>query len=63
MNTNDRATLRRWISEAWDQTMVSAQYAQTLQQGRKAWEIAFHQTKRWARFAVACEMRLKAMDA
>lgn len=62
MNTNDRATLRRWIAEAWDRMMVEAQYAKTLQEGRPAWERTFHQSKRWARFAVACERRLKEID-
>lgn len=62
MNTNDRATLRRWISEAWfKHRLAMACYSY----GRRGKFVGhhLHQGQRWARFAVACERRLKKIGS
>lgn len=58
MNTNDRATLRRWASFAHDKSAECYRRAFHYR-NRAAKE---HQAKRWARFAVACERKLKEIE-
>jgi hypothetical protein len=58
MNTNDRATLRKWMEIAWYRSGQSWYIANEVKDFPK-WE---HKAKRWARFAVACERKLKEIE-
>jgi hypothetical protein len=58
MNTNERATLKRWIKYAWLRAEESYGYIPRYMTIR----LQLIRRLRWAKFAQACENRIKAME-